>query len=158
MKPENELPSTSEIADLVEQAVSTLDGMSAEACAPFEWLKAEPGWTGWVSMGGGFDGAVTLHCSRRLVQQLASAMLATSADEIGEEAALEAFGELAHIVAGNIKSLIAIPPGAPACALVGCDVVSGLFDVPGAISRREAHFTCRGDKFSVRVWESQGAH
>ncbi len=155
MKPENELPSTSEIADLVEQAVSTLDGMVAEACAPFEWVEAEPGWTGGVSMGGGFDGAVTLHCPLRLVQRLASAMLATPPDEIGEEATLDAFGELSHIVAGNIKSLIAVSASGPPCALLGSDVVSGLFDVPGAISRREAHFTCSGDRFSVRVWESQ---
>jgi hypothetical protein len=155
MKRDDELPSTTEIADLVEQAVSTLDGMAAEACEPGGGAGDDAGWTGWVSMSGGFEGAVTLHCPRRLVQQLASAMLSTPPDEIGEEAARDAFAELAHILAGNIKSLIAVSPGGPACTLAGRDVVTGLFDVPGATSRREAHFTCSGDKFTVRVWEAQ---
>jgi chemotaxis phosphatase CheX-like protein len=155
MKPENELPSTSEIAELVEQAVSTLDGLEAHPTAAYQSAPDDQAWTGWVSMGGGFEGAVTLQCPRRLVQRLASAMLAAPPDEISEESARDAFGELTHIVAGNIKSLIAVPAGGPACALVERKVVSGAFDVPGATARREAHFTCSDDAFSVRVWESR---
>jgi hypothetical protein len=157
MKPDNELPNPNEIAELVADAVSTLDGLQARVCAAFE-PGPEPAWTGWVSMGGGFAGALTLSCPKRLVERFASAMLAlepeASTDDTDDEVR-EAFAEFTHILAGNIKSLITLPAGSEGCALLHSKVLDGVCDVPGARSRREVYFTCDGDKFVVKLWESE---
>lgn len=149
-----ELPSTGEIAELVEQVVSTMEGLEVRPCPPSALDEHEPSWTACVSLGGGFDGAVTLQCPERLAQQLASAMLAAPLEELTDDAAKDAFGELAHVVAGNIKSLIG-PPGEHVCSLLGRNVSSGLVGVPGAALRREACFDCGAQRFAVKLWESQ---
>lgn len=149
-----ELPSADEISELVEQVVATLDGLEARPCPPSTLDEREPSWTACVSLGGGFEGAVTLQCSERLAQRIAGAMLATPPEELTDEAAQDAFGELAHVVAGNIKSLIG-PPSEHVCSLLGRKVVAGLVGVPDAAMRREACFDCAAQRFAVKLWESQ---
>jgi chemotaxis phosphatase CheX-like protein len=153
MRPDTDLPDASEISELVDQAFSTLDGMEAQPCQPYEPGPGAADLTALVGMTGGFEGAVTLHCPRRLVERLVSAMLAAPIDDISDEAASDAFVELAHIVAGNVKSLIAVPPGGAACVLRGGEVQNGVLDLPGATSRREAYFRCGDDRFWLRLWE-----
>ena len=65
--------------------------------------------TGFVNIGGAWQGTILLEVSDTLSQQFAATMLGISPDEVSEQDVADALGELTNMVGGNIKSLLPAP-------------------------------------------------
>ena len=95
-----------ELASIVEAiwtcTLGTADAptQSPEVAAAGPWLRAGVGITG------GWDGVVTVECSRSAAVTATSYMLALDAALVAEADVCDALGELANVVGGGVKSLL----------------------------------------------------
>jgi chemotaxis protein CheX len=95
-----------DVSTLTHEVGSAVLGMALVAVddpAP----DAEPGPTACVTITGGWEGSVVLRVSEQLAAEVAATMFDLPADEIGADETADALGELANIVGGGIKGLIA---------------------------------------------------
>lgn len=88
------------------------------------------GVTGFVTMDGAFDGAVLVQCTHELAQSLTTAMFG-SAQTPDRADVQDAIGELANMIAGNLKPLLPGPSG------IGLPVVAFGSDYDVQILRTE---------------------
>lgn len=65
--------------------------------------------TGFVNIGGAWEGTILLEVSDTLSKAFAAAMLGISSDEVSDQDVADALGELTNMVGGNIKSLLPAP-------------------------------------------------
>ena len=75
------------------------------------WDGAAPAWArpvvAWVDLHGGWVGRASVTTERTTADELARALLALGPDEaVGDEDLRDAFGEVANVVGGNVKSLL----------------------------------------------------
>lgn len=75
------------------------------------WSGPTPAWAlpvvAWVDLHGGWAGRASVTTERATADDLARALLALDADEaVGDEDLRDAFGEVANVVGGNVKSLL----------------------------------------------------
>jgi chemotaxis protein CheX len=63
---------------------------------------------GSVSISGSWQGTVLVGCSVRLARQATATMLALEEDVVTDEDVVDAVGELANMVGGNVKSMLAM--------------------------------------------------
>ncbi len=68
--------------------------------------------TAWVSVSGGWQGLVVLACSSATASLAAASLLGTPLAEVTHGDVRDALGELANVLGGNVKSLLA-----PSCTL-----------------------------------------
>ncbi|MCB9915659.1 MAG: chemotaxis protein CheX [Planctomycetes bacterium] len=105
-----------------------------------------------VQIMGEWQGAVTMQCSRELTVKLTAIMFGLEPHEVTPELMRDALGELAHMIAGNVKALT---PGSdhhvsmPAVAEGEIDSLS----VRGSHELGELVFDCLGSPFSVSMLE-----
>lgn len=86
-----------------------------------------------VHITGAWTGVVTLACSLTLSRRVASTMFESPVNDVSSDEIHDALGELANIVAGNLKALI------PGNAQVSLPTVSiGELPVPGGTLVQEA--------------------
>lgn len=96
------------LTDLTAQLLDALvpDLSALEPCADVPRLLAEAGALGAsVEIGSAPPIEVALSCSPRLGALLAAAMLGAAPEALVEEELLDAVGELANILGGNVKAL-----------------------------------------------------
>jgi chemotaxis protein CheX len=62
-----------------------------------------------VSVSGDWNGHIAVQCPHATAQDLTSAMLGMSLDEIATEDVVDAVGELVNIIGGNVKGLMSSP-------------------------------------------------
>jgi chemotaxis protein CheX len=109
-----------------------------------------------VQITGEWQGAVTMRCSRSLTEQLTSIMFGLEPNEVDEELMRDALGELANMVAGNVKSLA---PGNE--HMVSMPAVAegelALLSVRGSQELGELWFDCLGLPLSVCLLEKAAA-
>lgn len=77
------------------------------------WAGPAPTWSqplvAWVDLHGAWSGRACLTTERPTAHALARALLTLPADEeVGETDLVDAFGEMANVVGGNIKSLLPV--------------------------------------------------
>lgn len=65
--------------------------------------------TGCVLINGAFEGGVTLQFPKDTARHLAGLMFGMETDDVTDEEITDAIGELANMVGGNLKSLVAQP-------------------------------------------------
>jgi chemotaxis protein CheX len=65
--------------------------------------------TGFVNIGGAWQGTVLLEVSDFLSHAFAGRMLGMASDEVSEQDVADSLGELTNMVGGNIKSLLPAP-------------------------------------------------
>ncbi|PZR54155.1 chemotaxis protein CheX [Xylanimonas oleitrophica] len=100
--------------EIFEIAREVFDAMIPGGGALEEWhgdlpVQHEP-LTAWVAFHGPFSGRAVLSSERGTVDDLASALLGLGPDAVvGDEDRLDAFGEIANMVGGNLKSLLPFP-------------------------------------------------
>lgn len=116
-------------------------------------LASTPALTGRVEIGGSFEGAVELTCSLPAARGIAAAMFATTVDDLDEAAVADAVGELANIVGGGLKGLLASPtslslPKVASAARRSADGASA------SAGSREAGFSWLREPVLVRVVEA----
>lgn len=101
-----------------------------------------------VHIDGAWHGAVMLRCPMALAAVVTSAMFQTGAEPVADDVR-DALGELANMLAGNVKALLPEPCGIslPAVAF-GADYQ---LRVVGAVEVATAAFTCGGQPFVVTL-------
>ncbi|MBO9521510.1 MAG: chemotaxis protein CheX [Nocardioidaceae bacterium] len=104
-----------------------------------------------VHISGTWNGSVALSCSRTLVRRAAGAMFQAAPEELDEAEVRDAFGELANMVGGQVKSLLPEP-----CQLSLPAVSYGeahAFAVPGAVVVTQVGLDCLDEGLDVTVWQ-----
>jgi chemotaxis protein CheX len=111
--------------------------------------------TSFVHIDGAWRGVVMLQCPMALASGLTRAMFEGgtdgSTDEVDEADVRDALGEIANMVAGNVKALLPEPCtiSLPAVALGTDHTVS----VPGTADVSTVSFTCDGRPFVITLLE-----
>ncbi|RBY80951.1 chemotaxis protein CheX [Geodermatophilus sp. TF02-6] len=127
------------VAEIAEQAWAALVG-EEEVLVPLPGEPPTDPVSSWVEVVGPWTGAVVLTCGRDTAEQLARALLGEHAPEVVDgEDVVDALGELANVVGGNVKALLPAPS------------VLGLPEVGAAPSPGSPADTCRVDL----LWRGQ---
>lgn len=121
------------------------------ACEPDHVQAPCPGpfFTSCVNISGGWDGSVSLVIPKPLARAAAAAMFGMTDDELGDDEVVDAVGELANIIGGNVKGMIDDP-----CTLslpmvaVGTDYQ---VSVPGTALVQSVSLLSEGLPFQVAV-------
>ena len=119
-----------------------------------ERLEGQRTLTACVHVTGDFDGATLLFCTARLARELAGIMFETPPEALSVEDVQDALGELANMVAGNIKPLL---EGSSRLSLPS--VVEGLdyrMIVPGSRVLIQVGLQCGGEPLHVTVVQREG--
>ena len=77
-----------------------------------------------IHITGAWQGSVTLYCSTDLAKKLATAMISIPEEELTFSETQDVMGEIANIIAGNIKSLLPQPSSIslPSVAITDSDL------------------------------------
>jgi len=106
----------------------------------------------WVDLHGAWSGRAVLVTERPTAEDLARALLDLDDDEAVSPADLDdAFGEIANVVGGNLKSLLP-DPGTLGLPQVGAEVPP----VAGAVRAQHLPLSWRGRLLVVDVWVNLG--
>ena len=100
-------PTREDVLALVDQTWQTLFG---DAIEPIESAPDDPGGIrAIVSIRGAWQGRVIVDLSSGAAEAIACGMLEAKPGEVEPEEILDASGEMANILAGNFKSMVAQP-------------------------------------------------
>ncbi len=104
-----------------------------------------------VHIAGAWNGSVVLSCSGQLARRAAAAMFQTEADQLDDAEVGDAFGELANMIGGNVKSLLPEPSqlSLPAVSYGQSHCVT----VPGAALVAQVAMDCEGERLNVTIWQ-----
>jgi chemotaxis protein CheX len=147
-------PNETQIRSIVQSVWSTQLGLEiqdAEGPAP-----PGPGrnMTAAINISGDFHGGIRLECSRVIIQRAASVMFDLPTDQLTDDDERDVIGELANVVAGNIKALV---PGSNSISLPtiveGSDYRVSALDVK---TSDDFSFTMEGEWMTVTVMEHRG--
>jgi chemotaxis protein CheX len=106
--------------------------------------------TATVHITGSAHVSVVLSCSTRLAQLVAATMFDMDESELADDEVVDAFGEIANIVAGNIKSLL---PEPSALSLPTVTQGAGhVVTIPGARLLEYVDLVCAGERLSIALW------
>ncbi len=138
---------------VVESVFATMLGLELQAA---EWQppRATKMITAAVHYAGAWRGAILLECTREELVRFASRLTGLARDEIGEEDARDAIGEIVNMIGGNMKSILT-----PGVALSVPTVVEGtdyLVRLCGKGISSRADFASEDGPFSVVVVEFPG--
>jgi len=120
-----------------------------------ERLQGQRTLTACVHITGDFEGATLVFCTAGLATRLAAVMFETPAEALSVEDVQDALGELANMVAGNIKPLFA---GSSRLSLPS--VVEGLdyrLIVPGSRVLSQVGLRCEGEPLHITIVEKERA-
>ena len=109
-------------------------------------VPAEALFTGWVEIAGAWKGRLLVGCSESLTRRFASIMYAKPAAELAEQHCRDALGELANIIAGNVKALL---PGDTEISPPTVTEEAGAWHVPDAGQVSEVAVDCEGELVRV---------
>lgn len=139
---------------VVESVTDTFLKMPAVAVSPPDAGTQEELWTGTVSITGGFNGALSLTCSRGFAHRAARTVFG---DDFGDNDAFaqDVLAELTNIVAGNVKCLFS-EATASICAISIPSVSVGAVFHPDATSLTQLWAACDSDILRVAILESNG--
>lgn len=99
---------------------------------------------GHVVLSGAWDGRVTVQASRAAVAAVAAKMFGHSPDNISDEDALDAIGEMANVLGGNVK-----PFAGGECEMSLPTTASGAVDADGVVA--DIGFTIDGNHARLTV-------
>lgn len=104
--------------------------------------------TGCVHLTGAYTGSIMLQCSPPAARYAAAALFSIAAEDVTQSEVVDAIGEIANMVGGNVKSML---PGPSALSLPS--VVQGFLSVPGAQVMREVQLAWRAQPLFVSLWQ-----
>lgn len=107
-----------------------------------------PQLTSSVTISGAWEGSVRIELGKRLARRLAAAMFETS--DPAPTDVVDALGELANVLGGNVKSLL---PGPSQLSLpkVAAAAREGAGAREPAVHECRLSFVCEGDSFTVSI-------
>jgi chemotaxis protein CheX len=104
--------------------------------------------TGCVHLSGAYTGMVMLQCSGPAARDAAAALFAMPSSDVTHTEVVDAIGEIANMVGGNVKSML---PGPSVLSLPA--VVHGRLSVPGAHIVRQVELVWRAEPLVVSLWQ-----
>ena len=104
--------------------------------------------TGCVYLTGAYTGSIMLQCSPPAARNAAAALFSIAPEAVTPSEVVDALGEIANMVGGNVKSML---PGPSALSLPS--VVQGELSVPGARVVREVQLAWRAQPLFVSLWQ-----
>jgi chemotaxis protein CheX len=112
---------------------------------------AEQRVTACVHLSGAFTGSVIVQCSDHAARDAAAALFGVSALEVTETEVIDALGEIANMVGGNVKSMLAGPSfiSLPAVA----QGLRSSLSVAGASVVQQVHLMWRTEPIVVSLWK-----
>jgi chemotaxis protein CheX len=144
-------PDESRIRSIVRTVWSTQLGLEILDAEDAVQPSSSPTMTAAIHISGDYHGGIRLECSRAIVRSAASVMFDLPADQLVDDDERDVIGELANVVAGNIKALI---PGTNSISLPtiveGSDYRVSTLDVR---SSADYSFTLDGESMTVTVME-----
>jgi chemotaxis protein CheX len=142
------IPSADDLEVITREVWSTfLDGDPAGLVAS-DTLMTEDKITGCVHLSGAYTGSIMLQCSPPAARDAAAALFSIPAADVTETELVDAIGEIANMVGGNVKSML---PGPSALSLPA--VVHGPLAVPGAEVVRAVQLSWRDEPLVVSLWQ-----
>ena len=137
------------VRGIVTDIWSSILGLEIVEAGPSELVP--PTVTGLVHISGDAEGSVSLECPGDLARTAAALMFGTEVDDLAPGEMEDAFGELANMTGGGVKSLLA---GQNQLSLPTVIEGSGYhLNVPGAVPVLAVWFACGGTPVVVRVYE-----
>ena len=140
-------------ADLTEVVRSVWDSMLGltlvPADTPYETDGDQRYLTGCVQIAGTWEGAVMIDLPEELARESAAAMFGCEPEDLSDEEVLDALGEIANMVGGNVKGMID-----GECKLSLPTVAEGAdfrIAVPGSGVHTVLVFDCAGKPFQVKL-------
>lgn len=107
----------------------------------------------YVQISGAWDGTVALHCTQDLAATVAATMFNVSRADVIARDELDALGELANMIGGNLKPLLPGPSHLSLPTVVGG--ASYAARVPGSRVIGRHHYETAGHPFSICMMERQ---
>jgi chemotaxis protein CheX len=142
------IPSADDLEVITREVwTSFLDGDPAGLLPGGALLEGERV-TGCVHLSGGYTGSIVLQCSALAARDAAAALFSMHPGDVTQSEVVDAIGELANMVGGNVKSML---PGPSMLSLPA--VVYGQLAVPGAQVVRTVELTWRGEPVAVSLWQ-----
>jgi chemotaxis protein CheX len=143
-----------DLATIVEDSVVTMLGLSLGALVDRDETADGCQLGASVQFTGDWEGAIAVGCDAAFGNEIAAAMFAMGSDEVTDDEITDALGELANMIAGNVKPLL---PGAASLSLPtvfsGSEVRLG---IPGAkVWLAIAYNRNRSDVF-IRIYQRTG--
>jgi chemotaxis protein CheX len=111
--------------------------------------------TGSVAISGAWQGVVVLQCSTAFAQRAASVMFGLEPEYVGREEELDALGELANMVSGNLKALL---PGPSRLCLPIVAEGPGDLSVSAADVASQVRLDCDDDAIVVSLVSTRPPH
>jgi len=136
-------------AELCQFVESTWDSMlqrKAQRGAPMAPLEKGEYLVGCVTITGNWEGAVTVACPMTGARQAAALMFAMEPDAVSLNEVQDALGELANMLAGQVKTLFPEP-----CKLSLPVVSDSYVKVLGCTVLSELDFVCDDHTFRVSI-------
>lgn len=142
------IPSADDLEVITREVwTSFLDGDPAGLAAGGSEIDGERV-TGCVHLSGAYVGSIMLACSAAAARDAAAALFSMQPGDVTHTEVVDAIGELANMVGGNVKSML---PGPSVLSLPA--VVHGQLAVPGAQVVREVKLSWRGQPLAVSLWQ-----
>jgi chemotaxis protein CheX len=104
--------------------------------------------TGCVHLSGAYTGSIMLQCSPPAARDAAAALFSMAPGDVTQTELVDAIGEIANMVGGNVKSML---PGPSMLSLPS--VVQGQLSVPGAQVVRSVQLVWRAEPLTVTLWQ-----
>lgn len=147
-------PDETQIRSIVRSVWSTLLGLEIQDVEGADQPSPSATMTAAIHINGDFHGGIRFECSRAIVRRAASIMFDLPAEQLADDDDRDVIGELANVVAGNIKALI---PGSNSISLPtiveGSDYHVSTLDIR---SSADFSFTLDGESMTVTVVEHGG--
>jgi chemotaxis protein CheX len=96
---------SSDVAQIVESVFATMMTLKVDQCSA-PWFPSGDRLTSAVHLTGVWNGAVLLECDRRQACCFSARFLSMDAPHAVDEVVRDVLGELANMIAGNIKSVM----------------------------------------------------
>lgn len=139
---------------IVESVTDTFLKMPASAASPPTGVPAADLWTGTISITGGFNGAVSLSCTRAFALRAAQTVFGD--DFANDDAfAQDVLAELTNIMGGNIKCLFSEATAKP-CAMSIPSISVGTVFHPDATLLTQLWAACESELLRVDIFEANG--
>jgi chemotaxis protein CheX len=147
------------LAEIVESVANTVLGMDLALVANDVAGSdaADDTWSGCVAISGPWQGTVMVTCGDEFVARAARAMFSLSEGPVSHADASDTLGEIANIIGGNFKSLVATELGAH-CQLSMPTVAHAVIVMPAARLLHRVCFDCTGCRLQVSIFGEQVGH
>ena len=145
-----------DIIAITQQVWSSFLDLELTARPPGTAELATPALSATLRISGAWQGAVVLECTADHAAAAAAVMFSTAPGSASQEQARDALGELANVVAGNIKSLLPAPSALSMPSVTWAGRPDGP-PVCGLLLLRQVAFVALPGILRVSIWKAGGA-